>query len=70
MKCLSRKAIYKFLLDSLSDAVFIHELNGPFLEVKRAACERLGYSRAELQQKGFCFFDDRTHQRGWHNHSY
>ena len=36
------------LLDSLSDALFIHDLSGRFLDVNAVACERLGYSRAEL----------------------
>ncbi len=38
------------LFDSISDAVFIHDLQGHFLHVNQAACERLGYSRAELLQ--------------------
>lgn len=41
------------LLEHASDAVFVHELKadgrpGRFLAVNRAACERLGYTRAEL----------------------
>ena len=36
------------LLDLLSDAVFLHDLSGKFLDVNVAACERLGYSREEF----------------------
>ena len=41
--------------ENLRDAVFFHKIQddglpGPFLEVNRAACERLGYSAAELKQ--------------------
>ncbi len=31
-----------------SDAIFIHDLEGHFLEVNETACKRLGYSRDEL----------------------
>lgn len=41
---------YRTLFDSAADAIFIHDLEGRFLEVNRSACERLGYSRAELLQ--------------------
>ncbi|MDY7077709.1 MAG: MASE3 domain-containing protein [Chloroflexota bacterium] len=41
---------YRTLFDSASDAIFIHDLTGRFLEVNRVACERLGYSREELLQ--------------------
>lgn len=41
---------YRELFNSASDAIFIHDLEGRFLEVNRVACERLGYSREELLQ--------------------
>jgi PAS domain S-box-containing protein len=40
----------KTLFDNASDAIFIHDLEGRFLEVNQVACERLGYSREELLQ--------------------
>jgi len=45
--------LYRSLIDSMSDAVFLSPLSpegefGTFFEVNRAACERLGYSREEL----------------------
>jgi diguanylate cyclase (GGDEF)-like protein/PAS domain S-box-containing protein len=40
---------YRMLLDNAQDAMFLHDLDGGrFLEVNRAACERLGYAREEL----------------------
>jgi len=39
---------FRTLFDSASDAIFITDFNGRFLEANRAACERLGYSRDEL----------------------
>ncbi len=44
---------YRLLFDSARDHIFVHELNpdgspGRFIEVNKAACERLGYSRDEL----------------------
>ena len=39
---------YRTLFNSASDAIFIHDLEGHFLEVNRVACERLEYSHDEL----------------------
>lgn len=39
---------FRTLFDSASDAIFIHDLEGHFFEVNRAACDRLGYTRDEL----------------------
>ncbi len=36
------------LFNSINDAVFIHDLEGNFLEVNEVACRRLGYSRDEF----------------------
>ncbi len=43
---------FRSIFDNSSDAIFIHDLNGRFLEVNEVACQRLGYSRNELLQKG------------------
>ncbi len=43
---------FRALFNNLSDAVFIHDLQGTFLEVNDVACQRLGYSREELLQMG------------------
>ena len=45
-----RRAERKFrdLLDSMGDAVFIHELGGRILEVNQAACRSVAYSREDL----------------------
>jgi PAS domain S-box-containing protein len=39
---------YRTLFDSASDAIFIQDLSGHFLEVNRAACDQLGYTREEF----------------------
>jgi len=36
------------LVDEAADAMFIHDAEGRFTDVNRAACESLGYSREEL----------------------
>ncbi|MBP2029883.1 PAS domain S-box-containing protein [Methanohalophilus levihalophilus] len=41
---------FQHLFNSLSDAVFIHDLEGNFLEVNDIACNRYGYSRDEFLQ--------------------
>ncbi|MFO7802831.1 MAG: PAS domain S-box protein, partial [Desulfovermiculus sp.] len=45
-----RKSEEKFrtIFNSSSDAIFIHDSSGRFLEVNDVACERLGYTRDEL----------------------
>ncbi|QSZ67949.1 PAS domain S-box protein [Methanofollis aquaemaris] len=42
------EAKYRMLFEAASDAIFIFDLEGRFLEVNRVACERLGYLRDEL----------------------
>jgi len=39
---------YRTLFDNASDAIFIYDTRGHFVEVNQVACERLGYSRANL----------------------
>jgi len=41
---------FKNLFQNANDAIFIHDLEGHFLEVNKTACEHLGYSREELLQ--------------------
>lgn len=43
---------YEELFNNSSDAMFIHDLQGNFLEVNKTACERLGYTREELLKIG------------------
>ncbi|MEF8943255.1 MAG: PAS domain S-box protein [Desulfohalobiaceae bacterium] len=45
-----RKSEEKFrtIFNNSSDAIFIHDTSGQFLEVNNVACERLGYTRDEL----------------------
>lgn len=39
---------FHLIYDSTNDAIFIHDSTGHFIEVNRAACVHLGYSRDEL----------------------
>ena len=39
---------YKMLLETASDAFFLHDLNGKILDVNNEACQSLGYTRDEL----------------------
>ncbi|MBN1427977.1 MAG: PAS domain S-box protein [Anaerolineae bacterium] len=39
---------YRTLFESASDAIFVHNMEGHFLDANHIACERLGYSREEL----------------------
>ncbi|MFA4943181.1 MAG: response regulator [Lentisphaeria bacterium] len=39
---------YRLIFDHASDAIFIHGLDGRFLDANQVACERLGWSREEL----------------------
>ncbi|MBU7018447.1 MAG: PAS domain S-box protein [Theionarchaea archaeon] len=41
---------FRELFDSAGDALFIHDMEGHFLETNKTACERLGYKREELLQ--------------------
>jgi len=43
---------YKILFDNINDAVFIHDLEGNFLEINKVAYERLGYKKEELLKIG------------------
>ncbi|MGV7929763.1 MAG: PAS domain S-box protein [Spirochaetota bacterium] len=36
------------LFDQAADAIFVHDLDGRFIDVNRVACESLGYTREEL----------------------
>ena len=39
---------YKTLLETATDAFFLYDLNGKFLDVNNQACQSLGYTRDEL----------------------
>ena len=45
---LEREKRFRTLVESATDAFFIHDLAGRFVDVNRRACESLGYSREEL----------------------
>src|ERR1022692_3510189 len=39
---------FRTLIEQASDAFFLHDSDGRFLEVNRQACESLGYTREEM----------------------
>jgi len=43
---------YRTLFESAGDAIFIHDLEGNFIEVNKQAAKRLGYTREELLRMG------------------
>ncbi|UUX92626.1 sensor histidine kinase [Methanoplanus endosymbiosus] len=49
---------YRTLFESASDAIFILDNDGNFLEANHVACERLGYSREELLGMNKADIDD------------
>jgi IS5 family transposase len=49
---------FAILFNHLTDAVFIHDFEGHFLEVNDTACQRLGYSRDELLRMSPADIDD------------
>lgn|GEM_PF-6252080 len=42
---------YRAIFESAGDAIFVHDLEGHFLDVNQAACDRLGYTREQLLAK-------------------
>lgn len=42
---------YRSVFDGATEAIFIHDADGRFIEVNRVACERLGYTAEELVGK-------------------
>jgi PAS domain S-box-containing protein len=47
---LERELRYQALIEQASEAVFVHDTEGRFIEVNQEACNSLGYSRAEMLQ--------------------
>lgn len=43
---------FELIFNNCSDAIFIHDLKGKFLEVNKTACKRLGYTKKELLKIG------------------
>lgn len=43
---------FRAYIEQAADAVMIHDLGGRFVDVNKVACERLGYTRAELLELG------------------
>ena len=60
---------FRTLIEQASDAFFLHDSDGRFLEVNRQACESLGYTREELLRMRVsdveCDLDTRKAQQAW-----
>ena len=50
---------YQTLFNSASDAIFINDMNGRFLEVNDAACKMWGYARNEFLKLNFTDIESR-----------
>lgn len=48
---------YRTLFDSAGDSLFVHDINGKFLDVNHVALKRLGYNREELLQMSLSDID-------------
>src|SRR3989339_457209 len=49
---------FRMIFNKSRDEIFIHEINGNFIEVNQMACEMLEYSHEELLQMGPEDIDD------------
>jgi diguanylate cyclase (GGDEF)-like protein/PAS domain S-box-containing protein len=54
---------YRTLFDLAGDAIFIHDLEGRFLEANKVTVERLGYERSELLEKSVFDIDNLEYKR-------
>ena len=60
-----REEKYRALLEQSLDMIFLHDLEGNFLEVNQAAVKSTGYSRDELLNMGvFDLHPEKTERRG------
>lgn len=55
---------FRSLIEQASDAIFVHDLNGKFLEANQQACMSLGYSRDELLSLSVGNIDPDMKERG------
>lgn len=55
-KALNEFQKFEQLFQEVSDALFLHDLDGNFIKVNRKACERLGYSAEEFSQMNLSDF--------------
>jgi len=54
---------FRTLFNSISDAIFIHDFQGHFLEINQQACNQLGYSKKELLNMDPSQLDSRGYAR-------
>ena len=54
---------YKILFNNASDSIFIHDLEGNFINVNHIACKKLGYSKEELLHKNSAEIDTPKYRR-------
>jgi PAS domain S-box-containing protein len=52
---------FRNIFDSTKDAIYIHTMEGQFLEVNAPACAKLGYTREELLTMGPADIDSQDH---------
>ncbi|MCF7837541.1 MAG: PAS domain S-box protein [Candidatus Marinimicrobia bacterium] len=55
---------FRTLVEEAAEMLFLHDLEGRVVEVNRAACERTGYTRAELMRMHVWDLDPQARPRG------
>jgi PAS domain S-box-containing protein len=55
---------FRTVLENLPGGIFVHDLNGQFVLVNKAACQNTGYSRDELMRMNVKDIDPASFERG------
>lgn len=58
----------RLAVESTSDAMFVVNQQGQFIDVNQTACDRLGYSRAELLEMRVCDINPQYPMEDWPKH--
>jgi len=56
---------FRALINQAADAIFVHDLNGRFLDINQQACTALGYRRETLLSMSFAQIDTRYNGQGF-----
>ncbi len=59
---------YRQLFNQIDDAIFIHDVEGHIMDVNQAACDQLGYTRADLLRMKTIDIDSPDYSRDFEKH--